>query len=172
MLPNGKNFFRLLAMAALAMCGTICIAQDNDSGGNDERPACVDAVRIARAEVIFVQECTSCHIGYPPRMLPTESWRNIMATLEKHFGMDASLPAREIEEITVYLADSSTDWCLVEAAPRRISETDWFQRKHNAYVISPDIWGSRAVKSPANCTACHRQAWRGDFSEQYIRVPQ
>lgn len=148
------------------------VAQTDDGDGDCDRPGRGDTARIAQAKDRFWQECAICHIAYPPGMLPAESWRNIMANLEKHFGMDASLPGKEIEEITVFLVDSSTDCWSGEIAPLRITTTDWFRRKHNSYVIPPDIWKSRAVKSPANCPACHRNAGSGYYSERNVSIPQ
>jgi hypothetical protein len=29
-----------------------------------------------------------------------------------------------------------------------------------------------AIKSPANCTACHRDAAQGDFEEDRVRIPK
>ena len=31
-------------------------------------------------------ECASCHVAYPARLLPAESWRALMGGLDKHFG--------------------------------------------------------------------------------------
>ncbi len=172
MSPNGKNIFLSLAAITLLACGSVSIARAEDGEGDCDRPTSADTVRMVLAEERFWQECAICHIGYPPRMLPTQSWRNIMAGLERHFGMDASLPAKDIEEITFYLAENSTDCWGVELVPLRITSTDWFRRRHNSYVIPPDIWLSRAVRTPANCPACHGNARSGHYSERTVRLPQ
>ena len=39
----------------------------------------------------YQAECGSCHVPYPPRLLPGSSWRQIVARLDRHFGADASL---------------------------------------------------------------------------------
>ena len=38
-------------------------------------------------------ECSACHMAYPPALLPERSWRKMMLGLERHFGQDASLDA-------------------------------------------------------------------------------
>lgn len=173
---NGGKLFQLLAVVVLVMCGTLSVAQSGDGEYNGTNYG--KTVWMAEVNATFLRECGECHIAYPPGMLPTQSWRKIMAGLETHFGRDASLPAKEIEEITAFLVDNSSDCWGAELAPLRstellrITETDWFQRKHNSYVISPNIWKSPAVKSPSNCEACHRQAERGDFSEQNRKIPK
>lgn len=38
--------------------------------------------------------------------------------------------------------------------------------------ISERVWNSPAVKSPANCAACHTAADQGAYSEHPIRLPE
>ena len=40
---------------------------------------------------IYQEECASCHMAYPPGLLPARSWEKIMAGLESHFGDNAEL---------------------------------------------------------------------------------
>ena len=172
MLLNGNKILQLLAVVVLVMCGTMSVAQAEGVDGKYDGANHGKTVWMAEINVKFQQECSTCHIAYPPGMLPTESWLKIMAGLEKHFDTDASLPTKEVEEITAFVVDNSSDYWGAELAPMRITETDWFQRLHNSYILSPDIWQSPAVKSPANCPACHTQAERGDFSERNVRLPK
>ena len=48
-------------------------------------------------------ECATCHIAYPPQLLPAEAWRRMMAGLERHFGIDASVEPALAAEIGAYL---------------------------------------------------------------------
>ena len=129
------------------------------------------AASVMQSNAKFQQECTACHIAYAPGLLPAASWRNIMSGLDKHFGSDASVEAQDNKEITAFLVkNSSTRWSA-QTAPLRITETAWFKRKHDAHEISPAVWKNPKVKSPANCSACHPQAERGDFNEHDIRIP-
>ena len=45
----------------------------------------------------YQQECESCHLAYPTRMLPASSWHRIMGGLDQHYGSDASLDAPTAE---------------------------------------------------------------------------
>jgi len=54
----------------------------------------------------------------------------------------------------------------------RITETAWFQRKHDSHEIRPEIWKRASVKSPANCGACHPGAGKSDFGEDRVRIPR
>jgi hypothetical protein len=38
--------------------------------------------------------------------------------------------------------------------------------------VPASVWRSSAVKSAADCGACHTQAENGDYSEGALRVPR
>lgn len=125
----------------------------------------------AQLNVLWQQECSACHIAYPPGLLPAASWRKLMASLDQHFGSDASLSVQENAEITDFLVrNASNRWCA-PTAPLRITESGWFQHKHSARVIAPSVWKKPQVKSPANCGACHTQAEQADFKKRNIQMP-
>ena len=119
----------------------------------------------------YEAECASCHMAYPPGLLGEKSWQNVMSSLNKHFGTDASLDAKDQKEISVWLQkNAATKQKYNEVAPdNRITKTSWFIRKHDE--IKPDVWKRAGVKSPANCGACHTTAAEGIFSEKNIAIP-
>jgi diheme cytochrome c len=129
-------------------------------------------------------ECSSCHMAYPPGYLPERSWRKLMTGLDKHFGENAGLDADTARVITDYLVSNSAEKSsdrrssrfleslTAGATPLRITETPYFRRKHNDREISPEVWKRPKVGSPANCTACHVGAEKGDFSERSVKIPQ
>lgn len=126
----------------------------------------------AQIDAAWKQECGSCHVAYPPGLLPQESWRGIMAGLDRHFGENASLPPETVAEISAFLVKNAADAGRPEqgrAAPLRISETRWFQKEHDD--IGASVWQRPAVGSPANCAACHRQAEQGVFNEHGVKIP-
>jgi hypothetical protein len=114
-------------------------------------------------------------VAYPPGLLPAASWQRLMAGLPRHFGTDASLEPATAQAIGGWLAQyGGTDRKLRRetAAPPedRISRSAWFQREHRE--VSASTWALPAIKSAANCGACHTQADQGDFSERHIRLPR
>jgi hypothetical protein len=116
-------------------------------------------------------ECGSCHVPYPAQLLPKESWRALMRDLARHFGTDASLDAETARQIQSYLeANASRARAPAAKAPLRITQTDWFGREHDD--VPPALWKHSAVKGPANCSACHTAAERGDYSERTLRLPR
>lgn len=114
-------------------------------------------------------ECGSCHMAYPPQLLTAENWRQMMKGLDRHFGANASLDAKESAEIQAFLERYAARDQKYGANTLRISDTAWFQRKHRE--VSNSAWSHTKVKSRANCTACHVTAERGDWSEHSIRMP-
>ena len=119
----------------------------------------------------YEAECGSCHMAYPPALLSQQSWKNVMSSLSKHFGTDASVDAKTQAEITNWLIkNAATRQKYSETAPgNRITKTSWFIRKHDE--IKPDVWKRAGIKSPANCAACHIDAANGIFSEKNIQIP-
>src|SRR3989338_9182518 len=182
MLMRNQKFSRILTVALLAISVTMPAAQADDderdekyggrygekySGENRGKP-----LQPAQTNAKFQQECSTCHIAYSPGLLPAESWRKVMAGLDKHFGSDASLDAQDNKEITAFLVNNASNRWSAPTAPLRISEAAWFKREHDGREINPEDWKNPKVKSPANCAACHTQAERGDFSERNIKMPR
>ncbi len=120
----------------------------------------------------YEAECASCHMAYPPGLLSEKSWQNVMTSLGKHFGTDASIDAKDQLEITSWLnKHAATKKKYSELAPdNRITKTAWFIREHDE--IKADVWKRQGVKSPANCGACHTTAAEGIFSEKNVSIPK
>jgi hypothetical protein len=105
-------------------------------------------------------------------MLPASSWQRLMQGLPEHFGTDASLDPATQKELSQWLdANAGTGKRVGEVPPQdRITRSAWFLRKHDD--VAPATWKRPAVKSPANCAACHTTADQGDFDERQIRIPR
>lgn len=138
-------------------------------------PAHADNYSVPK-NVAFEAECTSCHIAYPPQMLHADSWRAMMNGLSKHFGTDASLDEKRRAAITDFLvanAGGRKTGTTRDAGGQpllRITETVRFDKKHRE--IAAATFKRASIKSPANCTACHRQAAAGDYSERSLNIPK
>lgn len=120
----------------------------------------------------YQQECAGCHLAYPPGMLPSASWKRIMATLPKHYGTDASLDPATVKEIGAWLDANAGTYRRVRETPAqdRVTRSAWFIREHGE--VSAATWKLPAVKSASNCGACHTQSDQGDFNERNVRIPR
>lgn len=120
----------------------------------------------------YKQECAACHVAFPPGLLGAASWQRVMNTLPRHYGTDASLDAATQAKLSAWLtANAGSGRRVVEAPPEdRLTRSPWFVREHRE--VSAATWKLPAVKSAANCAACHQGADEGDFSEHGVRVPR
>jgi len=151
------NFFTLKYLAALAFI--FCSTQVYADGGKLSVPN----------NPKWKEECGSCHIAYPPQLLTAENWQRLMGGLNKHFGANAILDAKDNKDILDFLQRNAGSGNRNSASSLRISDTSWFTREHRE--VSGNTWSNPAIKSRSNCTACHVNAERGDWSERGIRMP-
>ncbi len=117
----------------------------------------------------YVAECGSCHVPYAPRLLAAPAWERIMAGLDRHFGVDASVDARTAAALRTYLAAHAqpAGSKRYDPAATRITESSWFTREHRRFGTPT----SGSVPA-SNCAACHPQAARGLFDEHDVRIPR
>ncbi|MDK9721727.1 MAG: cytochrome b/b6 domain-containing protein [Rhodospirillales bacterium] len=130
---------------------------------------------------IYVKECGSCHTAHHPSLLPSSSWKLIMADLGDHFGDDATLPqdkGREIGDWLVKGADLGWDTkagqripaSLKTEEPLRITKSAFWERRHRK--IPENVFKTKLVGGKANCQACHVDAVRGGFKRGGIAIPE
>jgi cytochrome c553 len=126
----------------------------------------------AQTNLRWQAECGSCHMAFPPGLLPSTSWNKMMAGLNQHFDTDASLSPQDTQVIGTYLAMHASNRWTSTAAPLRITDSAWFKTKHRPEEVDPAVWKRASIKSQANCMACHPAADKGDFNERAIRIPK
>jgi hypothetical protein len=166
-IPDDKAMHHRLSIQR-ALCGLIAaLGLAGTAWADDGKRA-----PLVPLQPTYQAECSGCHTAYPPSMLPAASWQRVMNSLPRHYGVDASLDASTVKEISAWLLANAGTYPRVtaEAPQDRISLSPWFVRKH--HEVSSATWKLPAVKSAANCTACHAQAEQGDFSERNVRIPR
>jgi cytochrome b len=131
---------------------------------------------------IYLKECGSCHMAFPPNSLPAESWKKMMTVLSDHFGDDASIndaAKKEIEDFLIkYSAETSREESSLKLLrsinkdnpPARITDIPYWKEKHKP--INQVIYKRSSVKSRINCVACHKLAEYGSFEDNDIRIPK
>ena len=139
--------------------------------------ACVAApagerVLFAAPPAVYTQECASCHLAYPPGLLPADSWQRMMDSLPRHFGTDASLDAATRNTIAAWLAANAGTGKRARGAPPddRITRADWFVREHRE--VPAAAWSRASIRSASNCADCHDGAADGRFDEHGVRIPR
>ena len=147
------------------------------------------AVNIARVDVApletskaYQQACASCHMLYAPSMLPARSWKQIMLSLDNHFGDNAEVTAEVNAEVTAYLKRNAAENDKRRYAksmlgllndgeiPNAISDTKYFKLMHDA--VKPNmVLGNPDVRTFARCEVCHSQAQEGKFNSIEAKIP-
>ncbi len=157
-----RTIFDVAAWTVGLLAGMAIIAHEAMAGGKP----------IAPPNERFRSECGSCHVAYPPQLLAAPAWRRIMSQLEQHFGTDASVDPAAAADIAAYLERYSGSDRRTGPTPDslRITETRWFLHEHRE--VPAAVWNLPAVKSAANCAACHTSAEQSDFRERNIRIPR
>lgn len=113
-----------------------------------------------------LQECGECHIVFPSRMLPSRSWTAILSKMDDHFGEDADIPKKELDEIRAFLTSHSADSpnatprerhfmseLLPNSTPLRITATPWWNQ------------GARGLRLR------RRETQRGQIGRELPRLP-
>lgn len=133
--------------------------------------ASADSHSFRASDPVWKEECGSCHIAYPPRLLPASSWRQLMSGLDKHFGSDASLDPQTAKHIAGFLEQhAGRERASRMSSTLRITDTRWFRHEHDE--VRASVWKSPKVGSASNCEACHVNAAKGRFNEHDIRIPR
>jgi cytochrome c553 len=130
-----------------------------------------DNLRISNAPKSWKAECASCHTAYPPSLLTANDWRSVMASLNKHYGSDASMADTDVTEISRFLVNHASTQTKHASPvnPPRMTQTAWFERKHRK--VPEAAWTDLRIKSASNCAACHTQSAKDSYSEREISVP-
>lgn len=130
------------------------------------------------SDPVYLEECGSCHLAYPPGLLPSASWQKVMDGLEDHFGDNAELDAETSDAIRDYLDRHAAETGFGKrakkfadkSAPLRISETAYFRDEHDDVPMRL-VRDNPEVGSFAQCDQCHQRADKGDFDDDNVRIP-
>lgn len=130
---------------------------------------------------LYKKECTSCHFGYAPGMLPKNSWVYIMDNLENHYGTDASLEQSDVKSLKEYLELHSSENSHTKRSRKitaslkpgtlytSLTQIPYLQKKHRK--IEERLITQKEVKSLARCAACHKDADKGIFDKKTVNIP-
>lgn len=145
----------VLRLASAACIGLATLSSHADGGGAMPRTV----------PPAYTAECASCHMAYPPGLLPAPSWQRLMGGLDRHFGTDASLDTATLQQLSTWLRANAATGRRAGAEPPqdRITRSAWFERKHRK--VDAATWKLASVRTASNCAACHAGAARGSFDE-------
>ncbi|MCP5162172.1 MAG: diheme cytochrome c [Hahellaceae bacterium] len=186
-----KTFTVSLSLITLLLITTTAVFFSSDQAWSDEdgdRSVFWDLSSLKRPGVapvsndLYQQECGSCHMAYPPGLLPGASWRNMMETLDNHFGENAELAESTRTELLSYLLKNAaevSDYRRSQKITRslaegeivdRITSVPYFIRKHDE-IPRRFVVDNPKVGSFSQCNACHQNAAKGSFNEDEVSIP-
>jgi Dihaem cytochrome c len=112
--------------------------------------------RYELGQQLYLENCATCHIGLPPQVLPTETWRRLLQD-SQHYGQTLKLlvdPPRLL--VWNYLQTFSRPQAKEEEVPYRMSNSRYFKALHPRVKLS----------QPANissCVTCHPSVSQYNF---------
>ena len=142
--------------------------QESDENGNKRLPSPQNQT--------YLNFCGSCHFAYQPGLLPKASWEKIMS--EGHFG---TLDEQTREQIIMdYLKTNSAENNTSEISkkilasvginkPTKITDIPYIKKKHDE--ISPEVFKRKTIGSRSNCITCHTKAKKGNYEDDFVKIP-
>lgn len=105
---------------------------------------------------VYLQACATCHIGLPPAVMPSETWRQLLQD-PQHYGTEITpLNSIDLQAAWRYLRDYSRPQSTEETTPYRLYQSRYFK------ILHPRVKFSERV-SLGSCVTCHPGASQYDF---------
>lgn len=125
------------------------------------QPATVGTVDVIPARYqagyqLYLQTCATCHVGIPPEVMPTETWRQLLPD-PQHYGLELKpLQNPDLRIAWEYLRTFSRPQAADEAVPYRIYQSRYFKALHPRVKLPPKA-------GLGSCISCHPGAGAYDF---------
>ncbi len=160
----------LTLTAAVMLAPLLARADDDDDDEHGGRSrAASSALRTTPGWKLYVAECATCHMAFPPDLLPARSWTKLLAGLADHFTENAEVDAATRKQLAAFL-DKNAGREVPGPTPLRITSLPSWKREHRE--VPATTFARKAVLSAANCGACHPAAADGDFDEDRVKIPK
>lgn len=105
---------------------------------------------------IYLENCASCHIGIPPQVMPTETWRQLIQDSQHYGAQIQPLVAPNLQIVWQYIRTFSRPQSADEEIPYRIYQSRYFKALHPKVKLPTRVGLS-------SCLSCHPGADKYDF---------
>jgi len=165
-----------LVMAAIAFGASAYFLFPHVTADVQKRDEAEKASESAMASQPWTKECGSCHLAYPPALLPSRSWERMLAEQDKHFGEDLGISEATAAKLTAAAGAPAAAWGpwaisssagTVATPPLRITELDRWRAIHHR--VPDERFKEKGVAGKHDCSACHRDAPSGIFHPRMIQ---
>jgi hypothetical protein len=108
----------------------------------------------------YLENCASCHIPVPAEVLPTESWKKILETTHKHYGVSIDPPpiSLSVRLMWDYLRFASRPLRQDEPVPQLIEQSRFFKALHPKVKLPEEV----TLKT---CIVCHPSAQEFNYQK-------
>ena len=104
---------------------------------------------------LYLENCATCHVGLPPAIMPSETWRQLLQE-SQHYGATLAINRLDRQIIWQYLRKFSRPHAADEEVPYRIYQSRYFTALHPRVKL-PTKAGL------GSCISCHPGAGQYDF---------
>ncbi|QSJ17403.1 cytochrome C [Nostoc sp. UHCC 0702] len=143
---------------SLAMGWLLALATSAHSATPNAEIGTVDVVpaQYQLGQELYLENCSTCHIGLPPGVLPSETWKNLLED-SQHYGTQLK-PLINPPRILVwrYLSTFSRTQPPNEETPYRVNNSRYFKALH------PKVDLPRPTQI-SSCVSCHPSASEYNF---------
>jgi len=108
------------------------------------------------AQDLYLENCASCHIGLPPQVMPTETWRQLIQDSQHYGAQIQPLVAPNLQIVWQYIRAFSRPQSAEEDVPYRVYQSRYFKALHPKVKLP-----TRAGLT--SCVSCHPGAGKYDF---------
>jgi hypothetical protein len=107
-------------------------------------------------EELYLENCATCHIGIPPAVFPTQTWKSLLQD-NQHYGLQVKQlvdPPRIL--VWRYLSAFSRPQLESEQTPYRFASSRYFKALHPKIKLPNPVQAS-------SCVSCHPGANEFNF---------
>ena len=143
-----------LGLWSMGIAWGAAIALEPTSLAQSNLPASKEvADPITLGKETYLENCASCHIPVPIEVLPTESWKKILETTSKHYGVSINPPplSLSVRLIWDYIRVASRPLRKDEPVPQLVEQARFFKALHPRVKLPETV----TLKT---CIACHPSA--------------
>jgi Dihaem cytochrome c len=106
---------------------------------------------------LYLENCASCHVGLPPEVMPSETWRTLLLEPNQHYGRQlAPIERPFISIVWNYLLAFSRSLNKEEPKPFLARESRYFK------ILHPQVKLPQALNA-SGCITCHPGAANYDY---------
>ncbi|PSB24589.1 diheme cytochrome C [Stenomitos frigidus] len=105
---------------------------------------------------LYLENCASCHIGVPPQVMPTETWRQLIQDSQHYGAQIQPLVPPNLQIVWQYIRTFSRPQGADEDIPYRVYQARYFKALHPKVKLPTRLGLS-------SCVSCHAGAGKYDF---------